>query len=47
VSELESQRDIQELAPLRSEFIQINYAKASELAALIRSERASLLSGAR
>ena len=43
--DLESRRDIQELAPLRSEFIQINYAKASELAALIRSETASMLSG--
>ncbi len=33
---LEAQRDIQELEPLRSEFIQVNYAKASELAELIR-----------
>jgi type IV pilus assembly protein PilQ len=42
--ELESQRDIQELAPLRSEFIQINYAKASDMAALLSSDTASLLS---
>jgi type IV pilus assembly protein PilQ len=33
---LEAQRDIQELEPLRSEFIQVNYAKAAELAELIR-----------
>jgi type IV pilus assembly protein PilQ len=33
--ELESRQDIQELAPLRSEFLQINYAKASDLAGLL------------
>src|SRR5690606_15811126 len=33
---LQAQRAIQELEPLRSEFIQVNYAKASELANLIR-----------
>lgn len=42
--ELESQRQVEELAPLRTEFVQINYAKASELAALISSEENSLLS---
>ena len=41
---LESQQQVQELAPLRSEFIQVNYAKASELAALISSGETSLLS---
>jgi type IV pilus assembly protein PilQ len=33
--ELESRQDIQELAPLRSEFLQVNYAKASDLAGLL------------
>jgi type IV pilus assembly protein PilQ len=34
--ELESKQDIQQLAPLRSEFLQVNYAKASDLASLLR-----------
>lgn len=42
--QLEAQRQIQELEPLRSEFIQVNYAKAADIAALIRSGDASLLS---
>jgi len=42
--ELESQRQIEELAPLYSDFIQINYAKASELAELLQSEDSSLMS---
>jgi type IV pilus assembly protein PilQ len=42
--ELASQQKIQELAPLRSEFIQINYAKASTLAALLKSKDNRLLS---
>jgi type IV pilus assembly protein PilQ len=43
-AELESQQKAQELAPLRTEYIQINYAKASELAGLMKSEDNSLLS---
>ncbi|NNF67810.1 MAG: type IV pilus secretin PilQ [Gammaproteobacteria bacterium] len=35
--ELEQLQQYEELAPLRSEFIQVNYAKASELASLIKS----------
>jgi len=42
--ELENQKQAQELAPLHSEFIQVNYAKASELAALLKNDKASLLS---
>ncbi|MFC1685219.1 type IV pilus secretin PilQ [Pseudomonadota bacterium] len=42
--ELESEKQIEELAPLYSEFIQINYAKADELAALIKTEDNNLLS---
>jgi type IV pilus assembly protein PilQ len=33
--ELESKQDIQQLAPLRAEFLQVNYAKASDLAGLM------------
>ncbi len=42
--ELEALQQVQELAPLRSEFVQINYAKSSELAELIGSGENSLLS---
>ncbi len=42
--ELESQQQIAELAPLRSELIQINYAKAADIAALMTGEGASILS---
>jgi type IV pilus assembly protein PilQ len=41
--ELESQKQIEELAPLRSEYIQINYAKAEELAELLKSEDNQLM----
>ncbi len=41
---LESRTQNQALAPLRSEFIQVNYARASEMASLIQSEGVSLLS---
>lgn len=42
--ELESQRQVEELAPLRTEFVQINYAKASDLAGLIGTGENNLLS---
>ncbi|HHO67592.1 MAG TPA: type IV pilus secretin PilQ [Gammaproteobacteria bacterium] len=42
--ELESQKQIEELAPLYSDFIQVNYAKASDLAELLQSKDSSLLS---
>jgi type IV pilus assembly protein PilQ len=42
--ELESQQQIEELAPLRSELIQVNYAKAATLASLLKSEENKLLS---
>ena len=41
--ELEAQKQIEELAPLRSEFIQVNYAKASTLAVLLKAEENSLM----
>jgi type IV pilus assembly protein PilQ len=43
-SELAAKKDIQELAPLRSEYLQVNYAKASDMAGLIKSQGGSLLS---
>lgn len=42
--ELKSQRAIQKLEPVRSELIQINYAKATDLAILIKDKQNSLLS---
>ena len=42
--ELEALKQLSELAPLRSELIQINYAKASALAELLKSDSNSLLS---
>jgi type IV pilus assembly protein PilQ len=43
-ADLEARQAIRELEPLYSEFIQVNYAKASELAALISEGERSLLS---
>jgi type IV pilus assembly protein PilQ len=45
-ADLAAKKDILELAPLRSEFMQVNYAKASDMADLIKSQGGgSLLSG--
>jgi type IV pilus assembly protein PilQ len=41
---LAAKKEIVELAPLRMEYRQVNYAKASDLAALIKSKGSSLLS---
>jgi len=35
--QLEARKEIQELAPLRTEYLQVNYAKAGDLAQLIKS----------
>ncbi|MES2489289.1 MAG: type IV pilus secretin PilQ [Pseudomonadota bacterium] len=43
-AELEAQNQVVQLAPLRSEIIQVNYAKASDLKSLITSEKSSLMS---
>jgi type IV pilus assembly protein PilQ len=43
-AEAAARKDLQELAPLRSEFVQVNYAKAQDLAELIKSQGGSLLS---
>lgn len=42
--ELESQQQVEELAPLRSEFMEINYAKAADLATLLKDSNNTLLS---
>ena len=42
--EIESKKQVEELAPLQSELIQINYAKATDLAGLLRSQDKTLLS---
>ena len=38
-SELTARKDIQELSPLRSEFLQVNYAKVADLAKLIKASQ--------
>ena len=43
-AELAAREAVQQLEPLRSEYLQINYAKAADLASLIKSQRNSLLS---
>ncbi len=43
--ELEASKQVEDLAPLHTEFIQVNYAKASDLAVLIKAEANNLLSG--
>jgi type IV pilus assembly protein PilQ len=37
-AELAARADVQDLAPLRSEYLQVNYAKAADLAALIKTQ---------
>jgi type IV pilus assembly protein PilQ len=41
---LQAQQQVEELAPLYSEYVQINYAKANEFADLIKNEDTSILS---
>ena len=43
-AELAARKDVQELAPLRSEYLQVNYAKAKDMEALIKTQTNSLLS---
>ncbi|MGQ0529537.1 MAG: type IV pilus secretin PilQ [Panacagrimonas sp.] len=42
--ELEAQKQTSELAPLRTELIQVNYAKAADIAALLRQGEDTLMS---
>ncbi len=44
--ELEALKQVEELAPLRTEIIQVNYAKAAELASLLKPSNLSTTSGA-
>jgi type IV pilus assembly protein PilQ len=39
-AELAARQDVQELAPLRTEYLQVNYAKATDLASLIKAQGA-------
>src|SRR6202521_4813832 len=43
-AELAARKDISELSPLRSEYLQVNYAKAADMAVLIKTQTNSLLS---
>ena len=43
-AQLESQKEVSELAPLYAEFLQINYAKAGDISRMLSSSDASLLS---
>ncbi|NIR28549.1 MAG: type IV pilus secretin PilQ [Gammaproteobacteria bacterium] len=42
--ELEAQQQVDELAPLQTEFVQVNYAKASDIATLLKAEQNTLMS---
>lgn len=42
--ELQTSQQVEDLAPLRAEYIQINYAKAANIAGLLKDENNSLLS---
>lgn len=44
-ADLAAKKDIQELAPLRTEYLQVNYAKASDIAALVQAQGAGSTSG--
>ena len=46
-AELAARKDLQELAPLRTEYVQVNYAKAADLAGLIKSSGTNSLLSAR
>lgn len=42
--ELQSHRQVEELVPIRAEYIAVNYAKAADIAALLKADKNSLLS---
>ncbi len=42
--ELQSEQQVEQLAPIRSEFIQVNYAKAAVLSTIIQGDKTSFLS---
>jgi type IV pilus assembly protein PilQ len=43
-AQLAARKDVQELSPVHSEFMQVNYAKAADMATLIKSQGGSMLS---
>lgn len=46
-AELTARKDVEELAPLRTEYLQVNYAKASDLALLIKGKTGNSLASSR
>jgi type IV pilus assembly protein PilQ len=46
-AELQAKKEVEELAPLRTEYLQVNYAKASDLAALIKARQGNSILSAR
>jgi type IV pilus assembly protein PilQ len=46
-AELQARKDVEELAPLRTEYLQVNYAKATDLALLIKGKSGNSLISAR
>ena len=46
-AELQARKDVEELAPMRAEFLQVNYAKAADLATLIRGKAGNSMVSAR
>jgi len=46
-ADLASKKDIEELAPLRTEFLQVNYAKAADLAGLLKGASGNAVLSAR
>ena len=42
-AELQARKEVEELAPLRTEYLQVNYAKASDLAVLIKGKAGNSL----
>jgi type IV pilus assembly protein PilQ len=43
-ADLAAKKDLQELAPLRSDYVQVNYAKAKDMESLIKSQAGTMLS---
>jgi type IV pilus assembly protein PilQ len=46
-AELTARKDVEELAPLRTEYLQVNYAKAADLALLIKGKSGNSLASSR
>jgi type IV pilus assembly protein PilQ len=46
-AELQARKEVEELAPLRTEYLQVNYAKAADLATLIKARQGNSILSAR